>query len=100
MLTSEQIVKAGEEFDVFTPVDRAYGDCYSGGFIQKSEQTLCYKGLDCIFFEEHQFLVLRGIRGHIEYSGYCYDLYFFLMLCKHLSPGGIFNEFPLSEYDL
>ena len=100
MLTTEQIVKAGESFDVFTPVDRVYSDRYSWGFTQKGEQTLCYKGLDCIFFEEHQFLVLRGMSGHIEYSGYCCDLYFFLMLCKHLSPGGIFNDFPLSDDDL
>lgn len=99
MLTIEQIKKAGESFDVFTSVDRVYDDCYSGGFIQKDEQTLCYKGLDCIFFQKHQFLVLRENGRHILYVGYCYDLYFFLLLCKHLSPGGIFNDFPLDIDD-
>lgn len=93
MLTIEQIKRVNEQFEVFSPVDRKYNDSYSGGFTQEDEQTLCYKGLDCIFFEKHQFLVLREMYGQIVYSGYCDNLPFFLLLCKGISPGGIFNEY-------
>lgn len=99
MLTLKQIIRAGENFEVFAPVERAYTDRYTGGFVQKDEPTLCYKGLDCIFFEKHQFLVLRMMNGQVAYCGYCYDLAFFLMLCKGISPGGIFNDYPLPELD-
>ena len=95
MLTLGQIKRAGEDFDVFSLVDRKYTDRYDGGYTQTDEPTLCYKGLDCVFFEAHQFLVLRGMNGQINYSGYCSDLHFFLMLCKGVSPGGIFNDYPL-----
>lgn len=99
MLTLKQISRAGEDFEVFAPVTRTYTDRYVGGFSQKGETTLCYKGLDCIFFEKSQFLVLRAMNGQILYCGYCYDLSFFLMLCKGLSPGGMFNDYPLPSED-
>ena len=94
MLELHQIKRSGEEFEVFTEVNRQYTTKYEGGFTQDGEPTLCYKGLDCIFFEQHQFLVLRSINGQINYSGYCESLSFFLMLCRGISPGGMFNEQP------
>lgn len=99
MLTLDQIIRAGEDFDVFTSVDRKYSDKYEGGFTQENQPTLCYHGLDCIFFEKHQFLVLRWMDGQIAYCGYCVDLDFFVLLCKGISPGGIFNDYPFDTND-
>jgi len=93
MLTLNRILQHGDDVGCFTPVQRKYPDRYEGGFTQKDEPTLCYKGLDCIFFEKHQFLVLRSMNGPINYCGYCSDVAFFIMLCKGVSPGGVFNDY-------
>lgn len=96
MLTLNQIKRCGEDFDVFTAVDRKYPErCH--GFAQTDEPTLCYKGLDCIFSEKRQFLILRYMNSEICYAGYCNELSFFLMLCTGIAPGGIFNYDPLDE---
>jgi hypothetical protein len=96
-LTLNEIMHAGEKFLIFSPVDRKYSDRYDGGFTQTTEQTVCYKGLDCIFFEKYQFLVLRWMNGKTAYCGYCCELDFFLKLCEGIAPGGIFNNYPLEE---
>ena len=93
MLTIEEISHAGEQFDVFTKVGREYGEKYFGWFTQVDEPTLCYNGLDCIFFEKQQYLVLRWMNGGIVYCGYCDSIDFFIMLCNGASPGGIFNKY-------
>ena len=77
MLRIHEIIRSGQDFDVFNPVDRIYEDRYGGGYVQKTETTLCYKGLDCIFFERRQFLVLRHMLGQICYAGYCDNIKFF-----------------------
>lgn len=96
MLSLDQIRRCGEGFDVFTPVSRKYKNLCQG-YTQTNETTLCYKGLDCIFFEESQFLVLRCMNDEICYVGFCSELSFFLMLCRGISPGGIFNDYPLDD---
>ena len=98
MMTTQQIIKAGEEFDVFTPVNRKHEGRFGEGFSQTKQQTLCYKGLDCVFWEEEQFLLLVGLDGGVCYAGYCDQLGFFLELCRHISPGGVFNDYPLQSH--